>query len=79
MMSIIDCELILEYHDERTAQMIASSIEPDNEEYIHLEVEGNIIRCTAEASSSMQLLHTLDDLLSCLNVAENTLEKNDQN
>lgn len=76
MMSDIDCELILEYDDEKTAQMIASSLEPDNEEYIHLEIEGNIITCTAEASSSMQLLHTMDDLLSCLSVAEKTLEKN---
>lgn len=76
-MSEIDCKLILEYEDEETANMIADSLDPDNGDYIDLEVVDNKIMCRTEGSSSMHLLHTIDDFLSCLSVAENTLEKSE--
>ncbi len=67
---MIDCKLKLEYKDEETASMIAKSIEPDNEDYVDMTVENSTIFCSIEAEKPLELLHTVDDFLSCLTVAE---------
>lgn len=74
---MIKCEIVLKYPDERTADTVARSISPDNEGYVSVKLKGTEIFCEAEATSPMKLLHTLDDLLACISVAEDTTKKND--
>ncbi len=74
-MSSLRCEMILEYQDERTAKNVAAAISPDNEDYIKVEVHGSKIYCEALAHSPMKLLHTLDDFLACVTVAEDAVKE----
>ncbi|MGM0405753.1 MAG: KEOPS complex subunit Pcc1 [Thermoplasmatota archaeon] len=72
-MSIITCKVILEYDDQKSAEVIASSVSPDNEDYVELKVKGSKIECFTEAETPKKLLHTLDDFLACVTIAEENL------
>jgi hypothetical protein len=73
-MSKITCEIILDYVDNDIAEMISSSVSPDNEEFIEVEIKDSKLICKAEGENPMQLLHTVDDFLACVTVAEEAIE-----
>ncbi|MCU0852237.1 MAG: hypothetical protein MUC90_03135 [Thermoplasmata archaeon] len=68
--SVVFCKLSLEFASSEEASRINSSVEMDNEGYLETIVEGNRIVAEIPASSLKSLLHTLDDFLSCISVAE---------
>lgn len=72
-MGQISCKIVLEFDDQKDAQNIASSISPDNEDYIEMDVKGKKINCRATGETPMKLLHTVDDLLACVTIAEENL------
>ncbi len=67
--------MTLEYEDKHEAEVVASSLSPDNEDYIELEVKCSKIECVAKAETPKKLLHTIDDFLACVTVAEETLKE----
>ena len=69
---MIECELKLDYHDKKTASVIGKSIEPDNEGYVEMEVKDSTIICKIKSEEPLQLLQTVDDLLNCVTIAEET-------
>jgi len=69
---MIQCELKLDYDDGKIASMIGKSIEPDNKGYVDMTLEGSTITCKIKSEEPLQLLHTVDDLLSCVTIAEET-------
>lgn len=69
-MPAVICRIELEYPSEDAARRVHRSVEIDNEGYIRSEVKGNVIHVDAEADSLNSLIHTLDDFLSCVGVAE---------
>jgi len=73
-MTNITCEIVLEYDDEKSAEVIASSVSPDNEDYIDLKIIGSNIICSAKAETPKKLLHTLDDFLACVTIAEENID-----
>lgn len=66
----VRCRIELEYSSPDEAQRVQKSIELDNDEHLTSVVRGNYINARADASSLGSLLHTLDDFLSCVAVAE---------
>jgi hypothetical protein len=64
--------LTFTFEDAATAEAIAASISLDDEGYIRTSRRGRTITAEAKAGSPMSLLHTLDDYLACLSVAERT-------
>lgn len=72
-MSDLTCRVLLEYKDQKSAELVASSVTPDNEDYIELQVEGSNIKCFAKAETPKKLLHTLDDFLACVAIAEENI------
>ncbi len=66
--------LTLAYADAATAKAVAASVTPDDEGYIRTRRSGATITATASADGPMSLLHTLDDYLACVSVAEKTTE-----
>ncbi len=74
-MDDIECRLELEYEDERIADMIARAVQPDNMEYLSLNLSGSAVICDIKGKNPLQLLHTIDDLLMCVTVAEKTIVK----
>ena len=66
--------LILTFSDAGTAKAIAESVGLDDEDYIRTRRRGATIMATARATEPLALLHTLDDYLACISVAERTAE-----
>jgi len=67
---MVRCRIELEYPSNEEAERIQKSIELDNDEHLKSDARDNLIVAVAEASSLGSLLHTLDDFLSCVSVAE---------
>jgi hypothetical protein len=62
--------LFLDFDGEPEASRVACSLEPDNEGFVSTNLRGKTIEARMEARSIEALLHTLDDYLACLGVAE---------
>jgi hypothetical protein len=63
----------LTFADAATAKAIAASVSLDDQDYIRTGRRGRTITAVATAENAMSLLHTLDDYLACLSVAERTV------
>ena len=68
-MNEVNCTLIFEYENKKEATDVKESIELDNKDYVKVNVEDTSLICEAKGKP-LQLLHTVDDLLMCVNVAE---------
>jgi hypothetical protein len=64
--------LILRFEDAETARAVAASVSPEDERYIRTTQRGATVASEAAAESPLSLLHTLDDYLACVSVAERT-------
>ena len=68
-MTII-CELVFDYPAPDIARTIFASVSPEDAGYVESKLEGSSIFSTISAKSLNSLLHTLDDYISCIQVAE---------
>lgn len=66
----IVCVLEFEYRTEAEARKVAEAIKVDDEGFVKTKVKGKKLMARIEARNAMSLLHTLDDYLVCLGVAE---------
>ncbi len=66
--------LTLTFPDAATAKAVAASVSPEDAGYIRTRRQGARITATATAEEPLKLLHTLDDYLACVTVAERTAE-----
>ena len=64
--------LILTFDNAATAETVASAVSVDDEGYIETARRGRTVTARASADGPMSLLHTLDDYLACVSVAERT-------
>jgi hypothetical protein len=60
----------MDLESESQAQAILKAIELDNGPYAKASIDGKTIRLACEAKSMPSMLHTLEDLLACIRVAE---------
>ena len=67
------CTLTFEYKDKDIAESILHSLEVDNYHFINSRIEKNKIISEIHSSTIPSLIHTLDDYLSCVSVAEKTI------
>jgi tRNA threonylcarbamoyladenosine modification (KEOPS) complex Pcc1 subunit len=70
---VIEATITLGYNDERMARAIYLAILPDNGPYVDSELGRDTIILHARAATAASLRHTLDDLLSCIRVAEEAI------
>jgi len=73
MTGVVRCtaRLFLEFASEHEAERVARALEPDNLGFIETRRSGSRLEAAAQAATIPALLHTLDDYLACLAVAEN--------
>jgi len=64
--------LTLAFEDAATAAAVAASVSLDDDGYIRTARRGRTITAEATAENPMSLLHTLDDYLAGISVAERT-------
>ena len=73
------CTMEFDYPDEGTARRILGAVEVDNEGFIEARTEGSCLLAIAKGKDLKSLVHTLDDFLACVAIAEGTvLEARDQ-
>ena len=70
----ISCTLEFDYDSEEEAEAVARAVAVDNEGFVEMNVEGKRIISTAESESIPSLIHTLEDFLSCVSVAERVVK-----
>jgi len=66
----IKCTFIFEYSTHQHARVIYKSLQIDNQDYLKSWTRGNHIEVAISGLSIPSILHTLNDFLSCLTVAE---------
>jgi len=66
--------LTLTFPTPTAAKAVADSVSLEDQGYIRTRRQGAMIIATATAEAPMSLLHTLDDYLACVSVAERTAE-----
>ena len=69
----VRCRLEFAYPSKSRAEKVARALRVDDAAFIATAVEGRALVAEAEADSPMSLLHTLEDYLACLSVAEKVL------
>lgn len=69
------CVLTLEFRDADTAKKIHQSIKIDDSGFVKSRVKGKKLEASIESDSVPSLLHTLDDYLACVSVADGIVNK----
>ncbi len=70
----VDCEIVLEYDEERDAIAVMEAISPDNAPYAKAERDGRKVIIRSHSGTCPQMLHTMEDLLACVRVAEEAVQ-----
>ena len=71
----ISCDVVIDYENEEETKFILNSIEVDNLSYIQSKKKGKSLLTHIESNSIPSLIHTLDDYLSCVSIAEKIIKK----
>ena len=72
----INCEISLNFKNEKTAKTVFKSVEADNFDFIKSNISGKNLTANIESSSISSIQHTLDDYLACVSVAGKIADKN---
>jgi tRNA threonylcarbamoyladenosine modification (KEOPS) complex Pcc1 subunit len=73
----VRCEITLRFPSDDIAGKVFHAVEQDNAGFVNAERDEDTIVATIEATTLKSLLHTLDDLLSCVSVAERIVSKDE--
>jgi len=71
----ITCEISLEFNTRKKAETIKHALSVDDDIFVDSTVIDTSIQATITSSSLSSLLHTLDDYLACVTVAEKIIKK----
>lgn len=72
----IKCNISIDYDDSKKAEKILRSIKVDDFDFVKSKVNGNKLEADIDSNSITSMIHTLDDYLACLSVAEKIVNKN---
>ncbi len=73
-MAVVECRLEFAYPSEEVAEKVLRAVELENRPYIRARREGKTLLSEAFADSLKSLLHTLEDYLANVSVAEKMLD-----
>ncbi|NOR17154.1 hypothetical protein GQ543_05530 [candidate division WOR-3 bacterium] len=71
----VTCDVVIEYDDVKKTETVLKSIEVDNLGFVKSQINGRQLEAHMESKSISSLLHTLDDYLACVSVAEKIVDK----
>jgi len=72
----VSCNLVIEYNSPEKAEKVLRSIKVDDFDFVSSKINGNRFEAVIESKSVPSLIHTLDDYLACISVAEKIVDKN---
>ena len=70
----VTCRLTLDYETQKEAEAVAKAVSVDNYQFMKTKVLGNQVVSTVESEKISSLIHTLDDFLACVGVAERVVK-----
>ena len=70
------CDVIIDYETEEKARVVLQAIEVDNMDFVTCTLQKRKLHAHIESKSISSLLHTLDDYLACVTVADRVVDKN---
>ena len=71
----ITCDIVIDYADKKKAMTICKAIEVDDFDFVTSKIYQGSLHAHLESTSISSLLHTLDDYLSCVSIAEKVVDK----
>ena len=71
----IQCTLNFQYQNQTEADYVVNAVKVDNYNFVKTEVKNNKIVSNIESKTISSLIHTLDDYLSCMSLAERVVSK----
>ena len=71
----VQCNITLDFRNREETEKILRSIKVDDFDFVESKIIDNRIETKIESKSVSSLIHTLDDYLSCVSVAEKIVEK----
>lgn len=69
------CTVTLEFENAQKAQKVLQSIQADDQGFVKSTLNGKTLEAVIESKSVSSLLHTLDDYLACVSVADEIVKK----
>ena len=70
------CTLTMEFESPEKAKKVLQSIQTDDHGFVKSKQSGKTLEAVVESASVASLLHTLDDYLACVSVADDIVNKN---
>jgi len=70
------CNITLEFESEKKAKNVLQSIQTDDHGFVKSKSKGKTLQAIVESTSISSLIHTLDDYLACVSVADDIVNKN---
>ena len=71
----VPCNHVIEYKNQKVAEKVIRSLEVDDFDFVKSKLVGSVLKTTIESKSVSSLIHTLDDFLACISVAEKVVDK----
>ena len=71
----VSCKIEIEFDNIKKAENIFKSIEVDDFNFVNSKIKNKKLEAKIKANSISSLLHTIDDYLACVTVAEKVLDK----
>jgi tRNA threonylcarbamoyladenosine modification (KEOPS) complex Pcc1 subunit len=71
------CDIKIEFDNEETVKTILRSVKVDDFNFIKSKISGKSLEAHITSNSVSSLLHTLDDYLACINVANKVMNNKD--
>ena len=72
----VSCNLVIECDNSKKAERVLRSVKVDDFDFVKSKINGKRFEATIESKSVSSLIHTLDDYLACISVAEKIVDKN---
>ena len=73
----VTCTIELHYDSDEKAKQVLKSVQVDDASFMKSERKQNKIQTKMTTTSVASMLHTVDDFLACVRIAENIIEKNE--
>ena len=70
------CTLTMEFESPKKAKKVLQSIQTDDHGFVKSKQSGKTLEAVVESTSVASLLHTLDDYLACVSIADEIVNKN---
>lgn len=70
------CRLTMKYKNKTVAESILGAVDVDDFDFVTSHIDEEKLVAEIKSDSLNSLIHTLDDYLACLNIAEKVVNNN---